>query len=432
MKLRLLLGALLLPLALQAETLVISGADVHTVGPRGTLHNASVVIEDGRIVAVGRNLPVPDGARVIDAAGKVVTPGLFSPLGQIGLTEVGAVSGTVDFIQRGREFAVAFDIADAFNPASSLVAVNRIEGITRAGIVPAASSPDEYGNTSHVFSGLGALVNLGGSLAPVMKRRAMLVIYLGESGGELAGGSRAAALQAVRTALADARDYAQHRDAYDSRDRRDYSLSHADLEALQPVLAGDIPVVVHVDRASDIRALLAVQAEFGLRVIVAGGAEAWLVADELAAAGVGVILDAVNNLPASFDELNARLDSAVLLSEAGVTVAFGGASSMRNHNARNLAQAAGIAVANGLTWEAALEAITRAPAELLGVADRVGSIEAGKLADIVIWPADPLELTNYPERVFIEGREMPMQSRQTLLRDRYLQRDAAVPPAFRP
>lgn len=431
MKLRFLLLALL-PLSAFAETFVIRGADVHTVGPAGMLTTASIVVEDGRITAVGNNVTVPSGAREIDASGMVVTPGLFSPLGQIGLTEVSAVTGTVDFIQRGREFSVAFDIADAFNPASTLIPVNRIEGVTRAGIVPAASYPDEFGNTSQLFSGLGAIVHLGGSNAPVMTRRAMLVMYLGEGGGTLTGGSRAAALLAARTAFDDARDFADNRDAFDSGARRDYSLSRADLEALQPVLDGQTPVVVHVDRASDIRALLALQAEYGLRLVIVGGTEAWLVADELATAGVGVILNAVNNLPGSFDELNARLDSAALLADAGVEIAFGGASSMRNHNARNLTQAAGIAVANGLTWEAALRAITRAPAELYGVADQVGSIEAGKRADLVIWPADPLELTSFPARVFIEGREMPMQSRQTLLRDRYLQRDAALPPAFRP
>jgi len=189
-------------------------------------------------------------------------------------------------------------------------------------------------------------------------------------------------------------------------------------------------LLAHADRASDIRVLVDFSAEFGLPLIVAGGAESWLVAEELAAADAAVVLSSVNNLPGSFDELNARLDTAALLEEAGVTFTFGSNGNMQTHNARNLTQAAGIAVANGLTWEAALRAITLTPAEIYGVADRLGSIEPGKEADLVVWGGDPLELTNYPERVFIRGEAVPMQSRQTLLRDRYLD-DGERPPAFR-
>ncbi|MDZ7643454.1 MAG: amidohydrolase family protein [Woeseiaceae bacterium] len=424
-----------LPATLQAATTAITGARVHTVGPQGTLENATVLIEDGRIVAVGTDVDVPGAATRIDASGKIVTPGLFTPLGQLGLTEVSAVSGTVDYIQRGHDFTAGFDVAAAYNPRSTLIAVNRIEGITRAAITPGGAWPDmQQQLVSHVLSGLGAIVQLGAvedNEDALVRRRAMLVVNLGEDGGVLAGGSRAAAMMTLRTALDDALDYAGNKDAYESRERREYSLSRTDLEAMQDVIEGSVPLLVYVDRASDIRALLDLTGEYSLPLIIAGGAEAWMVADELAEHDVGVILSSVNNLPGTFDELNARLDAAALLDAAGVAVTFGGDRNAQNHNARNITQSAGIAVANGLTWETALRAITLTPAELYGVADQVGSLEAGKDADIVIWKNDPLELTSYPEQVFIRGYPVPMESRQTLLRDRYMQTDAERPPAFR-
>ncbi len=422
---------LLLPVMAGADTFVLRGATVHTVGPQGTLASADIVVENGIIRAVGSNAQTPPGATVIDAQGKIVTPGLFTPMGQIGVTEVNAVAGTRDYVQRGSEFSAAFDIADAFNPYSTLIAVNRIEGVTRAAVTPAGSAPDELGNVSQVLSGLGAIVHLGGAGEPLVKRRAMLVVQMGEHGGQLAGGSRAAALQTLRAAFDDARDYAEHKADYDSGSRRAYSLSRADLEALQPVIGGTTPVLAMADRASDIRALLALAAEYRLLLIIAGGTEAWMLADEVAAANVGIILNTVSNLPNTFDELNARLDAAALLAAAGVSVSFGIDRQAINHNARNITQAAGIAVANGLTWENALRAITLTPAEFYGVADRIGSIEVGKEADLVVWADDPLELTSFPEKVFIRGESIPMQSRQTLLRDRYLKRDSDLPPAFR-
>ncbi|ANO51245.1 amidohydrolase family protein [Woeseia oceani] len=421
----------LLPIHLQAETIAITGARVHTVSDRGTLENATVIIEDGVIAAVGNNLAPPSGATVVDASGKIVTPGLFSAMGQLGLTEVNAVSGTVDFIQRGEQFSAAFDVADAYNRRSTLIAINRIEGITRAAIMPTgAGGPDEAGQFSHIFSGLGAIVQLGDEADSIVRRQAAMVVHLGEGGSSLAGGSRATALLQLRQALNDALDYAGHKDDYERGSRRAYALSQSDLEALQAVIEGTLPLIVHVDRASDIEVLLSMAAEYRLQLLIAGGTEAWMVAKQLADAGVGVILDSINNLPGSFDKLNARLDSAALLADAGVPVAFGG-SSVQNHNARNITQAAGIAVANGLTWETALRALTLTPAEFYGVADRSGSIVAGKDADIVIWADDPLELSSYPEQVYIKGEQIPMQSRQTLLRDRYLKSASQLPPAFR-
>lgn len=434
MRSRILLAALLtalVPAATLAEVTAITGATVHTVGPAGTIENATVVIEDGRIVAVGSGLQVPAGAAQVDAAGKVVTPGLFTPMGQIGLVEVNAVDGTVDYIQRGDRFSASFDVASAYNPRSTLVATNRIEGITHALIAPEPSWPDELGNTSNVFSGLASVVNLGEGRDFLVERGVAVVANLGETGSGLAAGSRAAALMVLRTALEDARDYARNVPAYEQGNTRQYSVSQADLETLRTVLGGTRPLLVRVNRANDILTMLELAADYDVRVIVLGGAEAWMVADRLAQARVPVVLDALGNLPRDFDHLNARLDSASILAGAGVRFAIGANGAAQNHNARNVTQSAGIAVANGLAWEDALAAITLAPAQIYGVNDEIGSLEPGKRADLVVWETDPLELASFPEQVYIGGQRIDMVSRQTLLRDRYLDPDAGTPPAFR-
>jgi imidazolonepropionase-like amidohydrolase len=334
-----------------AQTTAITGATVHTVGPDGTLENATIIIDGGQITDVGTNVSIPADAQRIDASDKIITPGLFSPLGQIGLSEVGAVEGTNDATQRGDDFAASFDVSEAFNPRSIVIAISRIDGITRAGITPRAGRSGEDGS-SHVLSGLGSVVHLGDSPEHFVKHGAIVVANFGESGSSIAGGSRAAAVQILRAALDDAIDYQRNKGAYERGDWREYSVSSNDLEALESVLDRSAAMLFNVNRASDISVVLGIAAEYNIRAIVAGGAEAWMVADHLAAANVPVILDGINNLPGNFERINARLDSASILVGAGVTVAFG--ASAQTHNARLLTQSAGISVANGLTWDQAL------------------------------------------------------------------------------
>jgi len=412
-----------------AQTIAITGATVHTVGPAGTLENATVVIEDGRIAEVGTGIQVPAGATVIDATGKIVTPGLFSPMGQLGLSEVSAVGGTNDAVQRGDDFSAAFDVADAYNRRSVVIPITRIEGITRALIAPRAGGTDGEGNSSRVLSGLASVVQLGDDGDYLTRRGAAVIANLGETGSAVAAGSRAAAIQELRAAFADSLDYRQNKAASDRGDWREYSVSSADLEALSSVLEGNRAIVFNANRASDLEVIIGLAAEFNLQAIIIGGAEAWMVADKLASADVSVIIDGTANLPGNFDRINARLESGAILAAAGVRVAFGAGA--QTHQARNITQSAGNAVANGMDWDDALEAITLAPAQMYGVAADLGSIEAGKAADLVIWGADPLELTSYPEQVIIQGESISMVSRQTLLRDRYLQTDTDKPPAFR-
>lgn len=428
-RLILLFIALCFALPAVAETTAIVGGKVHTVGPEGTIDNATIIIVDGKIFAVGSGIGVPDGATVIDATGKIVTPGLFSPLGRLGLVEVSSSAGPNDSAQIGDQFTAGFDVADAYNSRSTLIPVQRIDGITRAAIVPAPGYPDDFGNIGHVLSGLAAIVNLGDHNA-LDKRGAAMVVSLGEYGSFFANGSRTGAWLILRNSLDEASDYRDHKGDFERGMRREYQHSMADLEALQGVISGDVPILVSIDRASDIEVLIALTEEYGLDAIISGGTEAWMLAEELASADIAVILNVTSNLPGNFDRINARRGGANVLAAAGVRYALADGSS-QSHNARNITQSAGNAVADGLAWDAALRAITLAPAEIYGVADTVGSIETGKAADIVIWPADPFELTTYADQVLINGVAIPMESRQTMLRDRYLQMDSEKPPAYR-
>lgn len=400
-----------------AETVAITGATVHTMTRAGTLEDATVVIVDGRVRAIGRGVAVPDGARVISGDGLVVTPGLFDAWGRMGLVEIGAVDGTNDTTAEGTEYGAALNIADAVNPRSELIAINRIEGVTRSVVAPTAEG--------YLIGGQAIVINLGGAGDWLEKSPAALTVQLGERGASLSGGSRAAALLALREALTDARDYARNRSAFERGARRPYARSRLDLEALQPVLSGDIPLVALVHRAADIEALLRLKREFKLRIIVAGGAEAWLVADQLAAESVPVIVDPLVNLPGSFELLRATGENAARLHAAGVTVAFGTNDS---HNARNLRQAAGNAVARGLPWDVALAASTVTGARAFGID---AALKEGKAADLVVWDGDPLELSSFPVAVFINGAAVPMVSRQTELRDRYLRKPDALPHSYR-
>jgi imidazolonepropionase-like amidohydrolase len=415
------LGALLAGLALvlpaRAEVIAITGGTVETVSSAGRIEGGTVLIRDGRIAAVGVQVEIPAGASVIDARGKVVTPGLIDPLSTIGLAEVSQERSTVDTRVDNDRFSVALDAADAFNPRSILIPVNRIEGITRAVVVPDRVS-------GSVIAGRSAAVNFVDTGQPVDRRHVAVHASFGEGGAALAGGARTAALTRLREALSEAHDYGQHREAWERAGRRGYRLHHFDLEALQPVLRGELPLAVASERASDIQVLVSLAEEYELRLVIVGGAEAWLLAGELADAGVAVILDPLVNLPARFEMLGARIDNAALLAAAGVEIAFASLSG-ESHNARNLSQAAGVAVAHGLDWQAGLAALTAGPARIWGL-DGVGRLEAGYEADVVIWDGDPLEVTSYPDAVYIKGRAVPMESRQTLLRDRYLERVLGV------
>ena len=397
----------------------ITGAKIVTLGPQGTIENGTVLIEGGRIRAVGRNVAIPKGARRIDAAGKVVTPGLFDSLSHLGVVEVSAVDETNDVGVKGRELTVAFDVADALNPRSQLIPVTRVEGVTGAIAAPVAGDG--------VFSGRGVAIRLTGGADMVVKDPVAVFAPLDEAGAKIAGGSRAADVERLKEALEDARDYAHHRADFERNDRRRYALSRLDLEALQPVLRGTLPLVVTAHRASDIEAALRLARELHLKLILAGAAEGWMVAGEIAAARVPVLLDPMANLPSAFERLGATLENAARLAKAGVEIAF---MSGEAHNSRNLRQGAGNAVAYGLPWEEAVKAMTAAPARIWGLSHQ-GTLSPGQEADLVLWDGDPLELQTAAIQVFLRGREVPQVTRQTELRDRYKTLAGDLPPAYR-
>jgi imidazolonepropionase-like amidohydrolase len=403
-----------------ADTYAITGGTVVTLGSAGKIEHGTVIIKDGKITAVGANVAIPADAKRIDASGKMVTPGIIDPESVFGLDEVDQVTQTQDATLTSTHYTAAFDPTEGINPRSMLIPINRIEGVTRAVVAAAGSG---------IIAGRGSVISLDGVQGYVLKDPVALFVTLGEAGQKIAGGARAGALESLREAFQDAKDYAANRAAYDKAARRAYSLSRPDLEALQPMLKGEMPVVMQVDRASDIEAAMGLAAEFKLKLVISGGAEAWVVASELARAKVPVILNPMRDLPEAFESLGARQDDAALLQKAGVLIAFEVGDS---HKSWNVKQYAGNAVANGLSWNDALAAITLNPARIYGLDKSVGTLEVGKDADLVVWSGDPLELTTFADSVFIRGKAIPMQSRQTELRDRYMPYIKSNPPGMPP
>lgn len=387
----------------------------------GIVDNATVIVRDGDIVAVGRDAAVPDDATVIDAAGGWVTPGLFAAYSQLGLIEVGLEDSTTDDSAGDSPFSVALDVADGFNPAGTYLATNRIEGITRAAIFP---------STGHnIFAGQGALVDTSGDADSLFESGSFVVADLSQSGAREAGGSRPAAWAFLEAALADARGYPGRF----SGDHEGDALNRYDAAALLPVARGRVPLVMLVNRAADIRrAIRFKQDNAPMQIILVGAAEAWMVAEELAEADIPVIIDPLEDLPSSFDSLGASLQNAARLQDAGVQVAYATAPTADGYfNARLLPQHAGNAVANGVAWDDAFRAITLTPAEIYGVGERYGALAPGYAGDVVIWDGDPLEVMSAPVAVLIDGEPTPMDSRQTRLRDRYINITDDTPYAYR-
>jgi len=393
-----------LPLAASAQDLLIRNARVHTVTERGTLERTDVLVRNGRIAAVGTGLAAA-GATVIDANGRPLTPGLFGGITALGVVEVSLEKSTVDNDPHAAERDKAaeprpeFDVTLAFNPDSAVIGVNRVEGITHAMIAPGAVSGDT------VIAGQGAVARLDGRAEAMVTPSRTLFANLN------AGVSRAGQFMQLEQATREAKPTPQMRDA-DFR-----LLTPTGREVLARYLSGG-RIVFSVDRATDIRQVLAFAQKQGTRPVILGGAQAWQVAGLLAQARVPVVLDPLVDLPDSFDQLGATLENAARLHEAGVRIAFTNFND-ETHNARKVRQAAGVAVAHGLPWEAALAALTANPAEIFGVGAEFGRIAPGYVADLVLWSGDPFEVTTVAEQVWIDGRAQSMRSRQTELRDRY-------------
>jgi len=405
----------------RGQTVAITGGRVLPVSG-APIERGTVLIRDGRIVAVGADLAVPADVQRVDATGKVVTPGLVNAATALSIVDIGAVPATRNVSARGRDgIAAAFTVWDGLNPASVLLPPARAAGITTVVIAPRGG----------LISGQGAVLHLVEGDAAAMVMRSPVAMF-GQIGAPQSIGaqSRGELMLKLREVLDDARTYNRRKADFERAQTRQFAASRLDLEALLPVLDGRVPLVLDADRASDIESALKLARDYNIKLILTGGAEAWMVADKLAAARVPVMTGAMNNIPESFSSLGTRQENAGLLRRAGVTVIIignAGGGDEDAFNVRNVRFEAGNAVAYGMSRDDALRAITLTPAEVFGVADRVGSLQAGKDGDVVVWSGDPFEFASQAEHVFIRGREVRGETRQDKLEQRY----KSLPPDYR-
>jgi imidazolonepropionase-like amidohydrolase len=411
-------SALLVASPALAETTAIVGATVALGDGSAPIPDGVVLIEEGRIVAAGAHVAPPKDARIVDAHGRWVTPGLVSGFSVIGLFEVDGATESNDYGKDSSPYSAGLDVAPALNGASAAVHLERAGGVTRAFVSAQASRT--------IFGGEGALMTLAEGANPVSHAHAFELVELGQTGARLAGGSRVGAFAALKDALRQAEGYRQNpKSAVESA--HEAALAHVDLEALLEVLDGKVPLLAHAERASDIRAALAVKkAHPGVRLVLLGAAEGWMLAGKIAAAHVPVIAAALTDVAESFEQLGATESNVGLLEKAGVKVAISTIDMTEPIQERRLPQLAGNLVGiaklpnmTGLTWGEALATITSRPAEALGLGADFGALLPGRHADVVIWDGDPLEVSSAALEVFIDGVQQPMQTRQKELLQRY-------------
>ncbi len=427
--------------ALAQSLTAITGGRVLT--GTSVIENGTVVIQNGRVVSVGTGA-APSGARIVDARGKVVTPGFVAVDASLGGSEISSVSGSNDLRNGANSISASFDVSYSLDPWSFTLPVARLGGITRAIVVPShaggggghAHDDSDFAGVGHgglqspgLFAGQAAVIHLAEGTDILVRARVAMVAPFGEAGAGIAGGARGAQFTQFKETLAEVRLYARNRAAYDRAGLRDLSLSRADLEALIPVANGSMPLIVTVRRAADIQQVLRLAREEGVKIILDGAEEGWLVADQIAAAGVAVLLNPISNLPGNLETRAARMQNAAALDAAGVVIAIKGNDG--SHRVRETRYNAGNAVSHGLPYDAAIEAITVNPARIFGMAGQFGELRAGAAADVVIWSGDPLEPLSDAETIFIGGAEQAPTSRQFLLRDRYASGgEGAMPPAY--
>ncbi len=421
---RRLLAALLIAAAApaSAQTFAIVGGTVALGDGSQPIPNGMVVVRDGRILAAGDiRMRLPDGTQVIDATGKWVTPGIVGGFTRLGLSEVDlSADGSNDTTSNG-PFSAALDVVPAVNALDTPIAVNRADGVTRALVVPNVGKS--------IFAGQGAVIDTGADMDPITRPRVFQFVELGETGKDKAGGSRSSAHVMFRNALREAAELSGFARPIAVRRQRseDVLLTRFDAAALVPVLQGRQYLLVHAERASDILQVLELKKEFpSLKIVLVGATEGWTVADRIAKAGVPVIASAVNDLPASFEQIAATQSNVGRMRAAGVNVAIGTIDDNDTRNifwqrqyAGNLVALQRVPGATGVTWGEALAMITSRPAEAIGMGGEIGSLALGRRADVVIWSGDPLEGSSAAEQVFIDGVRQPLETHQTRLLERY-------------
>ena len=393
--------------SLFADTTLIKNATIYD-GVKNIPFEGNILIENGTIKRISSANMQADF--VIDASGMIVTPGIIGTDTNIGIVEIGALSVTRD--DSSNIYSIGFSIHDAFNPKSTLIPWNRSNGVTSALSLPQ--------NTSSPIGGLGSYFLLDGELDITSNKD---IVMIGNVGGS-SNKSRAETFSVMDDLLSfassiNARDLSSDSDIADLIEGSpiaDFMELHPrDVKALFKLVNDNLPLIISTHRASDILKLIELKEKYNLNLIIKGAQDASLVASQIAESNIPLIINPINNIPDSFDELASNIQMASRLEKKGIDIMF---NTPRSHNFHLVRQGAGVAVANGMSYEAAIKAITSTPANVFNI-DQRGEIKTGYFADIVIWDADPLEPSSMPEYVFINGKAIDLTTRSSRLRDRY-------------
>lgn len=421
--------ALLVHFAQAQQPIALTGGKLLTVS-HGTIENGVLVMADGKITAVGEagKVNIPTGAKVIDAKGMTIYPGLIDPESNFGLTEISADQMTNDLVERSDEIMPHMHVYDAFHSETELIPVARINGITNAVVAPASEDtiPGQdifiqmYGKDRDQMI-MGRDIALAMNYGSEQRRR-------GSSGRGGGGGgrpeypsTRMGLITQLRQTFLDVQDYQAHRDTASKKDDKTFKRD-LKMEALIPYLKGERPVVIGVYEGYDVETIMALAQEFKLKVILNHVTHSQEVLDKIAAYHVPVIVGSIYDFPRADQRFDAVYTLPAELAKRGVKIAISSADAggpVSSHSARNLPYAAGFAVAYGLPYDDALKAITLNVAEMFGFADRLGSLDVGKMANVVVANGDPLDVRTDVKQVYIQGVPIPMENRQTHLRDEY-------------
>jgi imidazolonepropionase-like amidohydrolase len=395
----------LLTAPILSETVLLKGGLVH-LGNGEAAKVQDILISENIIVGVGNNLIIDANTRVIEVNGLPVTPGLISPMSNLGIVEINALDVTRD--DEPDLLSAGFSIFNAFNPHSTGIPWNRSNGVTSAISTPSASSFPIFGLGSHFV--------LDGSLEIKGAKDIAMFGRLGSSYG-----SRAETLSLFESLLEIGKlaKSLPVEEILEMAISEKLELQAQDIIALGKVVNNDMPFVIETNRAVDILQALAMKQKYSLNMVLASVEEAPMVLTQLQESNTPVIIDPMDNIPNSFDELGSSLSLGRILDQAGIPVMF---STQRSHNYHLMRQGSGNAVAHGMSYETAIKGMTQTVAQTFNLDDR-GSIEPGKLADIIIWDGDPLEPASFPKIVMIEGQLQDLSSRSSKLTERYTNKE---------
>ena len=386
---------------LSSETILLKGGLVHS-GNGDSAKTQDILISEKTIVGIGTNLIIDGNTRVIEVNGLPVTPGLISPMSNLGIVEINALDVTRD--DESDLLSAGFSIFNAFNPHSTGIPWNRSNGVTSAMSTPSASSFPIFGLGSHFV--------LDGSLEIKGSKDIAMFGRLGSSYG-----SRAETLSILESLLDIGKmvKTLSIEEILEMNLADQLELQSQDIIALGKVVNDGMPFVIETNRAVDILQALSMKKKYDLNLVLVSVEEAPMVLDQLKESNTPVIIDPMDNIPNSFDELGSSLDLGKILDQAGIPIMF---STQRSHNYHLMRQGAGNAVAYGMSYETAIKGMSNTVAQTFRLDDR-GSIETGKLADVIVWDGDPLEPSSFPKIVMIEGKLQDLSSRSTQLTERY-------------